>query len=141
MSLRPTQRLDPVMLVWIGGIALAVLAYIVGPSHVVSVVLHALEEAGAFVRDLVHQLTTATISVLRAAAIGLFGTFVGLSLLGLRRGGGGIGGLIVVSLLFLVLVWGAEGDGSGSNVRWVAALIIAGLSALSATQKLRGGRG
>jgi hypothetical protein len=141
MSLRPTQRLDPVTLVWVGGIVLAVLAYVVGPSHVVTVVLQALEQAAAFVRDLAHQLTSATIAVLRAAAIGLFGTFVGLTLLGLRRGGGGIGGLIVVSLLFLLLVWGADGEGSGSNLRWVAALVIAGLSALSATQRLRGGRG
>ena len=138
MSSRLTPRPDPVTLVWLGGIALALLAYAVGPERVVAVVLQGAQHIEWVMRDLAHRLTAATISVMRAAAIGLFGSFVGLSLLAMRRHQGAGGGLVVVTVVFLLLVWGADGDGPGSNMRWIAALLLAGLAALSATRRLGG---
>jgi hypothetical protein len=135
----PTRRPDPVTLAWIGGIVLAVLAYAVGPEHVVSVALDAVQRASWYADELVHRLSSATIAAMRAVAIGLYGTFVILSLMALRRGAPAIGSLVVITLLFLLLVWGAEGSGAGANLRWLIALALAALAALNATRRL--GRG
>jgi hypothetical protein len=131
-----SSRPDAVTLAWVGGIALAVIAYAVGPEHVVAVALETFRNASWYADALLHGLTAATVSAMRAVAIGLFGTFVLLSLLALRRGGRAIGSLIVVTVLFGLLVWGAEGIGAGANLRWMLALILAGLAALNATRRL-----
>lgn len=136
-SFRPSPpRLDPVALAWIAGLALAVAAYVIGPERLVSRVLDASQQAIWYIDELVHSLTTATFKVLRALAIGLYGTFVGLTLLAIRRRADGAGGLIVVSIIFLLLVWGAEGDHPGANARWALALLVAALAALNATNRL-----
>ncbi|HET9018069.1 MAG TPA: hypothetical protein VFN46_00685 [Acetobacteraceae bacterium] len=130
------RRPDTVALVWIAGLALAVIAYAIGPDRVVSGALDVFQNAGAWVDALVHNFTLATLQGLRAVALGLFGTYVGLSLLGIRRRAQGAGGLIVVAILFLLLVWGAEGANPTSNARWAAALIVAAVAALGATRRL-----
>jgi hypothetical protein len=136
MSYDPRSRPDPIALVWIGGIVLAVLAFVMGPTHLVSEALDALQRAAWYVDDLVRSLGDITINLERAVAIGLYGTFLGLSLLALHRGAPALGGLIVVSIVFLLLVWGAEGPGAGANLRWAAALVLAALAALSITRRL-----
>ena len=130
------RRPDAVALVWIAGLALAVIAYAIGPDRVVSGALGAFQNAGAWLDALVHGFTLATVQGLRAVAIGLFGTYVGLSLLGMRRRTQGPVGLIAVAILFLLLVWGADGVNPASNARWAAALIVAAVAALGATRRL-----
>ncbi len=130
------RRPDPVAMVWLAGAALAVLAYSLGPDRLVANALDAVQQASWYADHLIHNLTLATLMALRAAAIGLYGTYVGLSLLALRRGGQGAGGLIMVTLIFGLLVWGAEGDHPAANARWVAALVLAALAALGATGRL-----
>ena len=123
-------------LVWLAGAALAVLAYAVGPDRVVTIAFDAFHRASFYLDQLIHNLTAATLEVLRAAAIGLFAVFVGLSLLAIRRHANGVAGLIVVAIIFLLLVWGAEGDNPAANLRWAAALLLAALAALGATRRL-----
>ncbi len=130
------RRPDAVALVWLAGAALAVLAYAVGPDRVVAVTFDAFHWASFYLDQLVHNLTTATLEALRAAAIGLFAVFVGLSLLAIRRGAQGPGGLIVVAIIFLLLVWGAEGTNPAANLRWALALLLAALAALGATRRM-----
>lgn len=133
---QPPRRPNPVALVWIGGIALAALAYAVGPDHVVATALAALDRAGWMLSDILHNVTAAAFNAMRAAAIGLIGVFVALKLLAIARGQRGIGGLVVISMAFLLLVWGATGDGSSSNTRWLLALALAAAGAVSATNHL-----
>ena len=134
---RPAQRRpDVVVLVWIAGIVLAAIAYVVGPDRLVAGALDGFVHFGAYLDALVHNFTLSTLQGLRAVAIGLYGTYVGLSLLAMRRGAQGPGGLIVVTIACLLLVWGADGADPVANARWAAALIIAALSALGATRRL-----
>jgi hypothetical protein len=131
-------RPDPVALVWIAGLALAAAAYAIGPDRLISIALDFFEQTGWYVDRLVHNLSSAAREVLRALAIGLYGTFLGLSVLAMRRHaqGQGPGGLIVVTIIFLLLVWGAQGDDAISNLRWAAALLLAALASVSATRRL-----
>ena len=130
------RRPDPVALVWLAGAALAVLAYTLGPDRLVASVLDAAQQASWYTDHLIHNLTLTTLTGLRAAAIGLYGTYVGLSLLAMRRGQRGSFGLVLLSFVFGLLVWGAEGDHPAANARWVAALLLAALAALGATSRL-----
>ena len=132
----PPRRPDPVALVWIGGIALAALAYAVGPDHLVSSTLAAINRAGWAMSDLAHNVTAAAFDAMRAAAIGLLGVFIALSLLAIRRSGRGHAGMIVLTVVFVMLVWGAYGDNSASNTRWLLALALAAIGAVAATNRL-----
>ena len=83
------------------------------------------------------MLTTAGYDAMRAAAIGLLGVFILLSLLGIRRTGHGQGGMIVLTAVFLMLVWGAGSGYPGASIRWLIALVLALGGAVSATNRLR----
>jgi hypothetical protein len=72
----------------------------------------------------------------RAAAIGLYFVFVVLGVLVSRRGGRSRAALIAVSLVFFGLVWHSAGDGFGVHTRWMAALLLTALAALSMTRRL-----
>lgn len=132
----PPRRPDLIALVWIGGVALAAVAYSVGPDHLIASTIDAIDRAGWVVTDLVRNLTAQAFEAMRAAAIGLLGVFVALSLIGIQRSNHGRGGLIAVTIGFLMLVWGAEGDGPGAHTRWLLALALAGLGAVAATNRL-----
>lgn len=130
------RRPDPVTLIWVVGAAIAILAYAIGPDRVVAGAFSAFNAASWYLDRIVHNLTAATLQGLRAVAIGLFIVFVGLSLLAIRRQAHGPTGLIVVTIVFLLLIWGAEGNHPSANARWTAALVIAALAALGATRRL-----
>jgi len=132
----PPQRPDAVALVWIGGALLAALAYAVGPEHFLATVLAAVSHAGWYLEQWARNLTATAFDVLRAAAIGLYGTFAALSVIAISRGGRGRFALIVVTAVFLLLVWGAWGDAPAINTRWLAALVLTAAAALSATRRL-----
>jgi hypothetical protein len=124
------------MLAWIAGLALAALAYAVGPDRLIAGALDGFQRASWYFDRLAHSLTAAMREGLRAITIGLYGTFVALSLVGMRRRAHGPGGLIVVTIVFLLLVWGAGGDRPAANARWATALVVAALAALNATRRL-----
>jgi xanthine/uracil/vitamin C permease (AzgA family) len=62
--------------------------------------------------------------------------FVGLSLLAIRAGHRGRAGLVVISVLFLALIWHQET--AYANPRWFAALVLAGVGAMVMTSRLLG---
>jgi hypothetical protein len=132
----PPRRPDPVTLVWIGGIALAALAYAVGPEHFVARVLAAVSHVGWVLEDIARGLTQTAMDAMRAAAIGCYGVFVALSFISIGRGGRGRLGLVVISVVFALLVWGAWGDAPAINTRWLAALLLSAIAALSATRRI-----
>jgi hypothetical protein len=135
----PPRRPDPVTLVWIGGIVLAALAYAMGPAHFLGTVLTAISHVGWYVNELVRDLTATAFDVVRAAAIGLYGVFAALSIIAIGRGGRGRVALVVVTAVFLLLVWGAWDDAPGINARWTGALLLTAASALSVTRRLTQG--
>lgn len=127
---------DIVAAVWIGGAALALLAYAVGPDRFVDEVQSGLGRAWLTLEDAVRSLTLAAFDALRATAIGLFGVFVALALLTIRRGGRAKAALIVVSVLFAGLVWGASAETPASTTRWLLALLLGAAGALTMTRRV-----
>jgi hypothetical protein len=125
-----------IAVIWIAGIVLAVLVYAVGPEQFVFASFDLFERAWSGVQDLLRNLSIAAFDLVRALAIGLYFVFVALAVLAIRRGGRGWAALIVVSLVFLGLVWHDPGRGFGSRTRWGAALVLAGVGALGMTRRL-----
>ena len=136
------MKRDPVSVVWIAGLVLAVLFYLVDPGRVA-------EQLGLFLSAVASQLdyafaqlTFAAADAVRAAALALFAVFVVLSVLTIHRGGRGWAALLLVSAAFLAL--GATGDAGphGSwwgERRWGEALLLAGAGALVMTRRVRHG--
>ncbi|HEY0418301.1 MAG TPA: hypothetical protein VGC80_02165 [Acetobacteraceae bacterium] len=126
---------NTIALIWIIGLLVALAAYLVGPENLVGFTLDAIDQIFFLVGSFVRELSRVSIAVIRALAVGLFVTFVALAILGIRRGRRVQGALVVVSALFLWLIW----DGYyASNGRWTAAFILAAIAALSMTNRLRG---
>ena len=130
------DRRDPVMAAWVLGLGLAVLVYVIGPRDFLFHFLDALHAAfwrlGAFIAD----LSTVALDAVRALAIGLYATFVVLTLAVLRRGGRGRAALVIVTIVFLLLVLNDDVP-TESNGRWTAALALTAAGAAVMTGRLR----
>lgn len=129
-------RRDPVVLAWVIGLGLAALVYLVGPGQFLFRVLDAMHVIGWRISEFIADLSYMALDVVRALAIGLYATFVVLSLAVARRGGPARGALLVVSLLFLILV-GSDAGLVAGNVRWTAALLLTAAGAAVMTGRLR----
>jgi hypothetical protein len=125
---------NTVAMIWIGGIAVAVIAYATDPGAILETALDLLAAGIAATDRFVHDLSTIGSAVIRALAVGLFVTFVALAVLAIRQGGKGKTALVLVSAVFLLLLR----DGAGaSNGRWVAAFALAAVGALVMTARVR----
>ena len=74
------------------------------------------------------------LDVVRALAIGLYATFLGLAFAVDRRGGRARMAVIVVSILFFLLVGDA---GPADQAEWVAGLALSAVGAMVMTARLR----
>lgn len=122
-----------VALTWLGGIAFAALLYVTGPGHFIGAAFGAIDQAEWAIGNAIAFLSAQTFDLVRAAAIALFAVFLVLGALARHRGAGQGGGLVGLSVLFVVLI--ALG-GYQSRVCWFAALLVAAAGALSMTQRL-----
>ena len=129
------MKRDPVSLVWIAGLVLAVVFYLLDPGRIAEQVGLVLSAVASQVDLAFAQITFAAAGAVRAAALALFAVFVGLSLLTIRRGGRGRAALVLVSAAFLALV--AVGDAGPGERRWGEALLLAGAGALVMTRRVR----
>ena len=130
------QRRDPVVLAWVLGLGLAALAYAIGPQYFLFRVIDYLHLAAFRLGEIIGDLSLVARDVVRSLAIGLYGTFVVLSILVIRRGGHAKAALFWISILFLLLIGRAEMI-SESNARWAMALGLAGFGAVVMTNRLR----
>ena len=133
------MRRDPIALIWIGGLLLAAVLYLVGTDRFWFQVLNTLHLAAYWVSEIIADLSGLTIELVRALALGVFATFVALSWLVARKGGAVRGTGLLVALLFLVLA-GSGGNGVGDGAggaRWAGALLVAGFGAAVMTRRLR----
>ncbi len=122
-----------VAFVWLGGIALAVVLYLIGPGSFVGATLAVLARAEWAIVNSIAFLSVLTFDLVRAAAIALFVVFLVLGTLAKQRGVGRGGGLVGLTALFAVLI--ALG-GYESRFCWFAALLVAGAGAVGMTQRL-----
>ncbi len=120
-------------LIWIGGIVLMVVLYLVGPQHFIQACEAYLSRLWWDLGDLIETLSERAFDVVRAAAIALYAVFVVLAILAHWRGLRSAGALFIVSALFLLLVgtrWYEPGT------RWFSAAVLAGVGAAAMTARL-----
>jgi hypothetical protein len=123
-------------MIWIGGLVLAVALYLIGPDRFFDAVLNLGDTIDAAFRNLVAMLGAQTYSVVRALAIALYVVFAVLALLASQRGHRGLGALLVVSTVYLILVWRPYDTFPAPISRWIAALVLVVVGAVVMTQRL-----
>jgi hypothetical protein len=119
--------------IWLAGIVLMVLLYIVGPQNFIHACEAFFQQFWWYIGSFIDVLMERAFDAVRAAAIALYVVFVVLALLAGRRGFRGGGALFVVSVLFFVMVgtrWYDQGT------KWFIAAVVAGVGALVMTNRL-----
>jgi hypothetical protein len=123
-------------MIWIGGLVLAVALYLVGPDNFIAATLALMNGLDTLFRSLVYNLGAQVFGVVRAAAIAIYVVFVILAILSVQRGRRGVWALILVTGVFLFLVWHDAGEPPAPPGRWIIALAVVVVGALAMTQRL-----
>ena len=136
------MRRDPVGLVWIAGLVLAVLLSVFGPGLLGMVfgidLVGALDRAAARLEEALRTLGDPARAMIRGFAIAAYMVFVALCVLARRRRLPAMGIAIAVTLLFVFLA-GAPGAWAGSlhGAHWMLALLLNLGAAAIMTRRLR----
>ncbi|MEA2745416.1 MAG: hypothetical protein QOF90_467 [Acetobacteraceae bacterium] len=123
-------------MIWIGGFVLAVALYLIGPDRFFDVCVAVIDRIDAVFRNLVAELGAQTYGVIRACAIAIYFVFALLAFLASQRGRRGFWALIVVTGLFMILVWRPYALYPAPISRWIAALVLVVVGAVVMTQRL-----
>jgi hypothetical protein len=129
-------RRNTIGMIWLGGLVLAVLLYVVGPDQFIERCLDTLDAMNAAVHALVISLGAQAYDVVHALALALLVVFLVLGFLASRRGVRSNWALVVLPLAFLVLVWRPVESGPAPIGRWLAALLLALVGAAAMTRRL-----
>jgi nicotinamide riboside transporter PnuC len=130
------MRRDHILMIWIGGIVLAVALYLIGPDRFFDTFFGLLDAIDAAFRNLLAELGVRTYSVVRALAIAIYVVFAVLAVLASQRGHRGFWALVVVSGVFMMLIWRPFGVYPAPLSRWMAALVLVVVAAVVMTQRL-----
>ena len=130
------MRRESILMIWIGGFVLAVLLYLIGPDRFFDVCLAVIDGIDVAFHNLVLALGAQTYGVIRAFAIAIYVVFAVLAYLASQRGHRGIGALVVVTAVFLMLVWRPYALNSAPISHWIAALVLVVVGAVVMTQRL-----
>ncbi|HVC59528.1 MAG TPA: hypothetical protein VND19_04055 [Acetobacteraceae bacterium] len=120
-------------LIWIGGIVLMVVLYVIGPQDFIQACEAYLSRLWWFIGNLIETLSARAFNAVRAAALALYAVFAVLAVLARRRGLRGGGALFIVSALFLLLVGTRWYD---PGIKWFTAAVLAGAGAAAMTARL-----
>jgi hypothetical protein len=123
-------------MIWIGGLVLAVALYLIGPDRFFDACVNLFDTIDAAFRNLVAMLGAQTYSVVRALAIALYVVFAVLAVLASQRGHRGLGALLVVSVVYLILVWRPYDTYPVPISRWIGALGLVVVGAMVMTRRL-----
>ena len=123
-------------MIWIGGFVLAVALYLIGPDRFFDACLNLIDSIDVVFRNLVAQLGMQAYGVVRALALAIYVVFAVLSVLAAQRGHRGFWALIVVSAVFMMLIWRPLGVYPAPLSRWLAALVLVVIAAIIMTQRL-----
>jgi hypothetical protein len=120
-------------LVWLGGVVLMAVLYVIGPQHFIQACEDAITRVLWFLDDIVETMMSRAFDAVRAAAIALYVVFLVLAMLASRRGLRVGGAVVVVSLLFLVLV---RTNWYDPATKWLSAAVVAAVAAGVMTSRL-----
>ena len=130
------MRRESILLIWIGGLVLAIALYLVGPDRFFDAVLDLGDQIDAGLRNLVATLGVQAYSLARALAIAIYVVFTVLACLASQRGRRGVGAWVVVTLVFLMLVWRPYDNYPAPISRWIGALALVVAGAVVMTKRL-----
>jgi len=119
--------------VWIGGVVLMVLLYLIGPQHFIQACEDLVARIWWTLADLVESLMLRAFDAVRAAAIALYVVFVVLGIMARRRGIHVGGVLLIVTVLFLILV---RTNWYDPGTKWFSAAVLAAVGAATMTGRL-----
>jgi hypothetical protein len=123
-------------MIWIGGLVLAVALYLIGPDRFFDACLDLINGIDTAFRNLVAMLGAQTYGAVRALAIAIYVVFAVMAFLSSQRGSRGTGALLVVTAVFLILVWRPYDAYPAPISRWIAALCLVVVGAVVMTQRL-----
>ncbi|HVY16825.1 MAG TPA: hypothetical protein VHB27_16505 [Rhodopila sp.] len=129
------MRRETITMIWVGGAVLAVLLYVIGPDQFLNACARFFDALDAAFRHLAFILGAQAYNVARALAIAFYVVFGILAFLSAQRGRGGIGGLIVMTIVLLLLVWRPYSDPAPIS-HWIVALALVLVGAATMTQRL-----
>lgn len=129
-------RRHTIAAIWIGGLILAVLLYITGPERFFIACAAFLEWLDDSFHAMLAALGAQAFTAIRAAAIALYVVFLVLCGLAIHRNIRAWGGLIVITILFVILVWRPWFEPPVALGRWLTALILCAVGAIMMTQRL-----
>ena len=130
------MRREHILLIWIGGLVLAMLLYLIGPDQFFAVVWTVTDIIDGVTRDWVAKIGMQSYGVVRALAIAIYFVFALLAILAARRGHRGLWALTVVSVACMVLVWRPFALYPAPFGRWLTMLILVGVGAAVMTKRL-----
>jgi hypothetical protein len=131
-------RRENIAMIWIGGFVLAAALYAVGPDRFLDACLDLFDQIDAAFHTLLLRLGVQAYAVVRALAIALYVVFAVLTLLAAQRGHRGAAAMVVVTVVFLVLVWQPYEGMPTPLSRWVIALVLVLIGGVVMTQRLMG---
>ncbi|HEX3347401.1 MAG TPA: hypothetical protein VHS58_04785 [Acetobacteraceae bacterium] len=130
-------RRNVVGLIWLIGLLCAVVVYRVGPDRILYSVADVIENFRAYVDDLLSAFAVNTFDVMRALAIGLMPAFIAFCVIAHRRGLPAMRSLVVVSVLWLLLLYQPVRYGEPvSAFRWTVAFLAVGIGCLVVARHL-----
>ncbi len=130
------MRRQTILAIWVGGFVLAVALYLIGPDRFFDACLDLIDGIEAVFRHFVATFGAKVFGVVRAAAIAIYVVFAVLAIMASNRDHRGIGALVVVTAVYLILVWRPYDAWSAPIGRWIAALILVVVGAVVMTQRL-----
>jgi hypothetical protein len=128
---------ETLLLIWIGGAALAVLIYVVGPDTFVDACLHLFDTIDVLFQRLAVMLGAQAYSVVRALTIAFYLVFAVLTFLASSRRLAGFGMLVVMTVIVAALVWRPWTDPAPIS-HWLVTLALVLAGAVTMTQRLIG---
>lgn len=129
------MRRDSILMIWIGGVVLAVFIYAIGPDRFLGAVVNLFDTIDGFFRNIALILGTQAYGVVRALTIAFWFVFAVLCVLASRRGLRSFWPLVIVTGLSLLLVWRPYWSPAPIS-HWVLALVLVLVGAVTMTQRL-----
>lgn len=123
-------------LIWVAGGMLTLAVYATGPDRFLRASLAGLYGLQRAAEALIAAFTVQTFDLLRALAVGLFAVFVVLGALAARRGLRARAALVLVSAVYVALLYPAMDGDYASPQRWLGAFLLAAVGALVMTSRL-----
>jgi hypothetical protein len=131
-------RRETILVIWAGGVVLAVALYMVGPDRFLDACLTFFDAIDEAFRNLALILGAQAYAVVRAVTIAFYFVFAVLALIAAHRGLHGVWALIVVTAALMILVWRPYIGGTAPISHWLASLIIILVGGTVMTQRLIG---